>query len=319
MTAEVRRRLLEVLWSRLRCPACHRPMPASKMTGELVCETCGGRYPVLPSGTPVLLEPIKAHRFREILESEPGGLRMAAEYRRFGTWKAKLRDAIKPPSIVYDEDVARKYTWIYDTRGEDTLVLSIGGGPGRENPRVINLNIDAFDSVDMVGDGCNIPLQDGTCDAVTCNAVIEHVSDPRALVAEMCRVLRPGGYAQLMVPFVFPFHAYPADYQRYTMSGILELTRSLERVELCVLTGPTSAMLVLFREYLRLIVPGGNSRIMKSALNGLSGWLTFPLKYLDLRLNRKPEAAHMAAAFYYLGRKPDSDANSAVAGPGDAD
>jgi hypothetical protein len=43
--------------------------------------------------------------------------------------------------------------WIYDTRGQDTLVLSINGGPGRENPRVVNLNIDAFESVDIIGDG----------------------------------------------------------------------------------------------------------------------------------------------------------------------
>ncbi len=319
MTAVVRRRLLEVLWSRLRCPACHRPMPVSAMAGEVICQACGERYPVLTNGVPVLLEPVQARRFREVLAGEPQGQRMAAEYRRFGTWRAKLRNTIKPPSIVYDEDVARKYAWIYDTCGKETLVLSVGGGPGRENPRVINLNIDAFDSVDMVGDGCNIPLQDDTCDAVTCNAVIEHVPDPRALVAEMCRVLKPGGYAQLMVPFVFPFHAYPADYQRYSASGILALTRPLEKVELCVLTGPTSAMLVLFREYLRLIVPGGNSRIMRIALNGLSGWLTFPLKYLDLRLNRKPEAASMAAAFYYLGRKRGTYANPGITVFGDAD
>jgi SAM-dependent methyltransferase len=229
---------------------------------------------------------------------------MRREYQGFGTWRARLRSMVKPPSIVLDEDVARKYAWIYDTHGEDTLVLSIGGGPGRENPRVVNLNIDAFESVDIVGDGGNIPLQDGSVDAVTCNAVVEHVPNPATLIGEMFRVLKPGGYAQLMVPFVFPFHAYPADYQRYSMSGILELTGPFERFELCVVTGPISAMLVLFREYLRLLVPGGNSRVLRTALNGISGWLTFPFKYLDVFLNRKPEAANLAAAFYYLGRKP---------------
>ena len=319
MSGEIRQRLLGQLWSRLRCPACRRPMPVKTMVGELVCDGCGAHYPVLPGGVPILLAPEQAQRFRKILESEPDGQHMAAEYRRFGTWSARLRNAIKPPSIVHDEDVARKHAGIYDPYGENTLVLSIGGGPGRENPRAINLNIDAFDSVDMVGDGCNIPLQDDTCDTVTCNAVIEHVSNPRALVAEMYRVLKPGGYAQLMVPFVFPFHAYPKDFQRYSMSGILELTRSFDKVELCVLTGPTSALLVLFREYLRLIVPGGNNRVVRTVLNGLSGWMTFPLKYLDLILNRKPEAAHLAAAFYYLGRKRGSNASYGISRPGDAD
>jgi len=209
---------------------------------------------------------------------------------------------------VYDEDVARKYSWIYDTRGMETLVLSIGGGPGRENPRVINLNLDAFDSVDIVGDGTNLPLADCCLDTVTCNAVIEHVPNPRDLVSEMCRVLKPGGYAQLMVPFVFPYHEFPGDYQRYTRSGILELTRSFEPVELCVLTGPTSTMLVLFREYLRILIPGGNRPFLKPLISGISGWLTFPFKHLDRRLNRSPEAANLAAAFYYLGRKPATHA-----------
>ncbi len=229
---------------------------------------------------------------------------MVQEYQRFGTWRARLRNRIKPPSLAYDEDTARKYSWIYDTRGAETLVLSVGGGPGRENPRVINLNIDAFDSVDLVGDGTNLPLADESIDTVTCNAVIEHVPNPADLVSEMARVLKPGGYAQLMVPFVFPYHAYPGDYQRYSPSGIAELTRDFELVELSVLTGPTSAMLIMFREYLRLLVPGGNSRIPRMLVNGVSGWMTFPFKYLDRWLNRKPEASHLAAAFYYLGRKP---------------
>jgi len=168
---------------------------------------------------------------------------------------------------------------------------------------VVNLNVDAFDSVDVVGDGMNIPTIDETFDTVTCNAVVEHVPDPDALLSEIHRVLKPGGHVQLMIPFIFPFHAYPGDYRRWTASGVLELTGRFEKLELCVLTGPTSAMLVLFREYLCLIIPGGGREGLRAAINGISGWLTFPFKYLDRRLNRKPEAANMAAALYYLGRK----------------
>ncbi len=271
---------------------------------EISCAGCGERYQVLSGGVPVLLASEQRTRFSRILKEEDGGARMNHEYCRQGSWRARLRSAVKPPSIVYDEDVARRYSWIYDTHGSETLVLSIGGGPGRENPRVININMDAFDSVDIVADGTNLPLVDSSFDTITCNAVVEHVPDPVRLVSEIHRVLKPGGYAQLMVPFMFPFHEYPGDYQRYTLDGILELTRKFQEVELCVLTGPTSALLVFVREYLRLLVPAGNRKIVRTALNGISGWLSFPLKYLDALLNRKPEAAHLAAAFYYLGRKP---------------
>ena len=303
MSSEIRRRLLDGLWQRLRCPACRLPLPVSTPAEELVCRGCRTRYRVLPTGVPILLDPARREQFRKILEEDTHGRRMANEYERYGTWRASLRSWIKPPSIAYDEDVARKHSWIYDTRGEDTLVLSVGGGPGRENPRVVNLNVDAFDSVDVVGDGMNIPTIDETFDTVTCNAVVEHVPSPAALLSEIHRVLKPGGHVQLMIPFIFPFHTYPGDYRRWTASGVLELTGRFEKLELCVLTGPTSAMLVLFREYLCLIIPGGGREGLRAAINGISGWLTFPFKYLDRRLNRKPEAANMAAALYYLGRK----------------
>ena len=303
---EIREKLLTTVWQRLRCPQCHAPIGETRTAQELCCVHCGSKYPILAGGIPVLLVAERRSHFEKLLTEDRGGRRMAQEYSRYGTWKARLRSALKPPSIAYDEDTARKYSWIYNTRGEDTLVLSIGGGPGRENPRVINLNINAFDSVDLVGDGTNIPLVDASVDTVTANAVIEHVSDPVRLVSEMHRVLRPGGHAQLMIPFVFPFHAFPADYQRYTERGIMELLRNFERIELSVLTGPTSALLIALREYLNVLLAGGNRSVVGTVLNGISGWLTFPFKYLDLWLNRKPAAAHLAAAFYYLGRKPQS-------------
>jgi SAM-dependent methyltransferase len=306
MSNAVRDALMRRVHQSLRCPGCHLRLAHVAGNRDIRCHQCHVTFPVLPGEVPVLLLQDRRAQFANLLSEDEGGVRMAQEYSRYGTWRGKLRNALKPPSIVYDVDVARKYSWIYDTQGEATLILSIGGGPGRENPRVINLNVDAFDSVDIIGDGTNIPLVDGSVDTVTCNAVIEHVSNPADLLSEMYRVLAPGGYAQLMVPFVFPFHAYPSDYQRYSTMGILELTRSFDKIELCVLTGPTSAMAVLFREYLRLLVPGGNGRFLRPVLNGISGWLTFPIKYLDLWLNRKPEAANMSAAFYYLGRKPSA-------------
>ena len=286
----------------LRCPECHARLPWAD--SGLACGRCGAEYPVLAGGVPLLLRPRQRPPVKAMLEQDPGGARMTAEYRRHGTWRARVRRWLRPPSIVYDVPIARKYAWIYDTRGPETLVLSVGGGQGRENPRAVNLNLDAFASVDIVGDGTNLPLVDGAVDTVTANAIVEHLPNPGDLVAEMYRVLKPGGYAQLMVPFLFPFHAFPSDYQRYSDRGIREITRAFEAVELSVLTGPASALNVVIREYLRVLVPGGNGPAMRTILNGVSGWMLFPFKYLDVWLNRRPEAAHLAAAFYYLGRKP---------------
>ncbi len=56
----------------------------------------------------------------------------------------------------------------------------------------------------LVGDALSIPLTDNSVDLVFCASLIEHVSDPGRLLAEIRRVLRPGGYAYVSFP---PFYS----------------------------------------------------------------------------------------------------------------
>lgn len=53
---------------------------------------------------------------------------------------------------------------------------------------------------DMKMDVQQIPLPDGSFDVVLCNHVLEHVPDDRQAMRELCRVLRPSGFAILQVP-----------------------------------------------------------------------------------------------------------------------
>lgn len=45
----------------------------------------------------------------------------------------------------------------------------------------------------VTGDVAALPLADGTADVVVAGEILEHVPDLGAVVAELCRVLRPGG------------------------------------------------------------------------------------------------------------------------------
>lgn len=47
-----------------------------------------------------------------------------------------------------------------------------------------------------------LPLPDNSLDGVFCLHVLEHVADDRAAIRELHRVLRPGGEAIIMVPFM---------------------------------------------------------------------------------------------------------------------
>jgi len=61
---------------------------------------------------------------------------------------------------------------------------------------------DRFDpAADVRADLSGLPLPDGRFDAAVACHVLEHVDDDRAAMAELARVLRPGGLAVVMVPY----------------------------------------------------------------------------------------------------------------------
>lgn len=74
--------------------------------------------------------------------------------------------------------------------------------------------------VDVVADIAELPLPDGELDAVVCTEVLEHVRGPHRALAELHRILAPGGRILITVPFVGELHEEPYDFQRFTSYGL---------------------------------------------------------------------------------------------------
>jgi SAM-dependent methyltransferase len=73
---------------------------------------------------------------------------------------------------------------------------------------------------DVFADAAALPLADASMDGVVCLEVLEHVPDPARVLREIARVLKPGASAWLSMPFLYPVHDAPFDFQRYTEHGL---------------------------------------------------------------------------------------------------
>ncbi len=76
---------------------------------------------------------------------------------------------------------------------------------------------------DVYGDGQRLPFADASFDGVALLDVLEHLPDPETSIAEIERVLVPGGVLALQVPFVYPLHDAPFDFHRWTRYGLTRL------------------------------------------------------------------------------------------------
>jgi hypothetical protein len=75
-------------------------------------------------------------------------------------------------------------------------------------------------AVDHVGPAHDLPVPHEAYDAVLCTQVLEHVPNPEAVIAELYRVLCPGGRLYLTVPLAWELHEMPFDFYRYTPHGL---------------------------------------------------------------------------------------------------
>jgi len=120
-------------------------------------------------------------------------------------------------------------------------VLDLGCGAGDSveqfrnvNPSVDWVGVDVERSPEVAGrrrtdasfvtfDGVTLPFSDDSFDAVYCKQVLEHVRAPAPLLAEVARVLRPGGLFAGSTSQLEPFHSFSTwNYTPYGLSLLLE-------------------------------------------------------------------------------------------------
>lgn len=80
------------------------------------------------------------------------------------------------------------------------------------------------DSVKYICDCQNMAeVPTGGYDTAVCLEVLEHIPEPRKVLVDIERILKPGGTLILSVPHLSRIHEAPTDYYRYTEYGLVHL------------------------------------------------------------------------------------------------
>lgn len=131
----------------------------------------------------------------------------------------------------------------------EARALDCGSGPRRHTDRrVLSCDSTPGPDVDVVADAAALPFDDASFDLVLSQAVLEHVETPEVVVAEMVRVLRPGGLLCVEVPFMQPYHPVPIHRRNFTAEGLGALCAGLVEVERWVFGGLAVSLEWLGRE-----------------------------------------------------------------------
>lgn len=104
-------------------------------------------------------------------------------------------------------------------------VLDVGGRKMRKRgafkppiEKVVSwqyLNIDASSNPDYLSSADKIPVADNSFDMVVMTEVLEHLENPEDVLKEVFRVLKENGRLIASMPFLYPIHKGPHDFQRW--------------------------------------------------------------------------------------------------------
>jgi len=280
--------LLDRIRPALVCPTCQVSLKGDG--SELSCPQCGLRVPHTRG----------AYHFRALSEE-------AQESDWLNALKAKVKHragrfyplAIQAFGPVYGDSGVKPFIASF---GPDAIVCDLGSGTNTYEDRVVCVDGYGYEPVHVVADLSQLPFADGSIDGLISQAVLEHVPDPTAHVAEMLRVLRPGGRVLCFFPFMQAFHASPHDYSRRTIPGLKHLFGDFIDVETRVAGGPTSGLVWTLQEWLAMAGSFGSERLYRMLVPVM--WTLSPLKYLDKFLIKHPAAHVIASGFTIEATKP---------------
>lgn len=305
-------RLSEETRALLRCPRCHAALKDAGECFQCTNSRCGVCYPVV-NGAPVLIDDARSvFSIADFTHLRPT---YAAQTAGGPTVRFRRAMVSRRPSIGANHKAGANYSRLLRelfTLAPRPRVLVVGGGvPGEGMGNLIQADqLELIETdirfgtrpVALMADGHEIPFADGSFDGALVQAVLEHVMDPIRCVAEVHRVLRPGGLVYAETPFMQQVHGGKYDFTRFTYAGHRRVFRDFEEVASGALGGPAIVLAWAWKYFLRSF---GRTAGQRRVLETLAHLTAFWLPYLDPLVVDTPAGFDGGWAFYFLGRRAE--------------
>lgn len=183
------------------------------------------------------------------------------------------------------------------------------GGDCKRHPRLLTVNLQRNQNTDVVADAMRLPFGNESIDVVITQETLEHVRCPDIALAEIYRVLKPGGTLFCQLPFVIGYHPGPYDFYRFSREGIVALVEraGFKPTRVSVSVGPAAAFSRICAEFLAASVATLSPRLYRPA-KGAGALLFYPLKWMEPVLLRSPQIDRLAGGYIVIAQRGEGPA-----------
>ena len=214
----------------------------------------------------------------------------------------KIVFKIKPSSTFKTKKSKSRIPNLINSLDANELSINIGAGNTNYSSKIINLDIEKTNNVNVLADSRFLPIKSNSVSLVISQAVLEHTPETKRNIDEIERVLKPKGILYVEVPWMQTFHAHPHDYFRFSHQGIESFLENFDIYEKGIAVGPASALALNMRIFLATLFSFGNYKLF--VFFGLIfSFLTFPIKFLDFFMESNPLSFYSASGIYVLAKK----------------
>ncbi len=127
---------------------------------------------------------------------QTGDLSQYHQRRRVWAGKPQIR-------LVYKRWIEKIKPWM-----PSGSVVEVGSGSGHIKellPDILLTDLATLPWIDQIVDCMNMPFDDESIDGILSIDLLHHAGDPHAFLREAARVLKPGGKAIFIEPYITPF------------------------------------------------------------------------------------------------------------------